>query len=575
MRNKSYKNFIFYSGLIVLLNSIIVTVVYSQEVTQTEEITVVAPYEPSVSDAFKINISPKIPDDKVEKPEFNYSIKPKLLQTLVSLEPIVPAKIMGESVTKLYKNYIKAGIGNYITPYIEFFANKLRSKKNAFGVHLKHISSSGKIKDYAYPGCSNDEIDIYGKKFMTHHTLSANAFYKRNGLHYYGYKPNDFPEISLSKKDIKQSFNLFGLNTSFESNYSRGEKLNHVFSLSYYYLFDKFESKEQNIRFDADLNKVVTFFDFADDQKLGVEAKVDYYFNSDTLMNHNSGLIKFKPYYNLNFSQYSFILGLNTVVEADSISYMHFYPEVRAEVQVVKDILITYAGIKGEVNKNSFKTLSEKNPFIISTIPMRFSNYKLDQYGGIKGRITKYLDYNLYFINSSIENMPFFVNDTVSALGKGLNNQFTVVYDKVKYSRVIAEFGFHYKDKFNAMLRGKYNSYFLDNEEKPWHKPALEISLSAEYNLQDKIIIKGEIFTFSKVYARTFEKVEDPPIAVIKEIPVEINGMVDVNLGVEYRYSKLLSGFINFNNILNQRYFRWYNYPSYRFNVMLGVTYSF
>jgi hypothetical protein len=171
--------------------------------------------------------------------------------------------------------------------------------------------------------------------------------------------------------------------------------------------------------------------------------------------------------------------------------------------------------------------------------------------------------------------MPFFVNDTVSALGEGLNNQFTVVHDRVKYSRVIAEFGFHYKNKFNAMLRGKYNNYFLDNEEKPWHKPTLEIVLSADYTLQEKIKIKADLFTFNKMWARTFETQTDGTETEIVEVPVEIDSKVDLNLGVEYRYSKVLSGFLTLNNILGQRYFHWYNYPSYRFNMMLGVTYSF
>jgi hypothetical protein len=124
-------------------------------------------------------------------------------------------------------------------------------------------------------------------------------------------------------------------------------------------------------------------------------------------------------------------------------------------------------------------------------------------------------------------------------------------------------------------LRGKYNNYFLDNENKPWHKPTLEINLSADYNMQDKIWIKAEVFTCSKTYARTFEKTVSVPVTTISEVPVELKGFADINLGVEYRYTKLLSAFINFNNILGQRNFRWYNYPSYRFNVMLGVTYSF
>ena len=52
-----------------------------------------------------------------------------------------------------------------------------------------------------------------------------------------------------------------------------------------------------------------------------------------------------------------------------------------------------------------------------------------------------------------------------------------------------------------------------------------------------------------------------------------MKGIVDINLGAEYRYSKMLSFFVNFNNIANTRYYRWEKYPSQRFNLMAGLTF--
>ena len=52
-----------------------------------------------------------------------------------------------------------------------------------------------------------------------------------------------------------------------------------------------------------------------------------------------------------------------------------------------------------------------------------------------------------------------------------------------------------------------------------------------------------------------------------------LKGIVDCNLGAEYRYSKMLSFFVNFNNIANMRYVRWEKYPTQRFNMMLGLTF--
>lgn len=545
---------------------------YSQEVTETEEITVEAPYQPSVSDAFKINVSPRIPEEKLDKPNFDYSIEPKTIQTPVSLEPIKPAKIMSESVSKLYRNYAKIGLGNYWTPLIELYANKLRSNKSAFGIYVKQLSSSGTIKDYAFPGNSSTAVSAYGKKFMKNQTLSFDADYRRTGAHFYGYMPADFPEVNLSKNDIKQSYNLFGFNAGIESNHTKGKKVNNQTKLAYYYLFDRYEATEQNFKINEQLNKQFEFFEFSEMEKLGLDLGLDYYLNKDSVSDHNSGMIRIEPYYNLMFDQYSFKVGVRADIEMDSSTQVHVYPLVAIEVKVVKEYLRTYAGIYGGLDKNSEKSFSDENPFIISTIEKRFSNNKLSQFGGIRGRLGKYLDYNLSFVNSTIENMPLFVNDTVSAFAPGIDNQFTVVYDKVKYSRVIAEFGFHYKNKFNAMLSGKYNSYFMDNEEEAWHKPALELSISVDYNMQDKILLNAELITRSKMYARTYVLNADNEMVVNA---VEIDPMIDLNLGVEYRYSNVLSGFLTLNNILGQRYYNWYNYPSYRFNMMLGVTYSF
>ena len=44
--------------------------------------------------------------------------------------------------------------------------------------------------------------------------------------------------------------------------------------------------------------------------------------------------------------------------------------------------------------------------------------------------------------------------------------------------------------------------------------------------------------------------------------------------GIEYRYSKLLSFWVSFNNLAAQKYYLYHNYPSYRFRAMLGLTYA-
>jgi len=49
----------------------------------------------------------------------------------------------------------------------------------------------------------------------------------------------------------------------------------------------------------------------------------------------------------------------------------------------------------------------------------------------------------------------------------------------------------------------------------------------------------------------------------------------DMNAGVEFRITKLLNLWFQMNNIFNNKYERWHQYPVYGFNVLGGIIFSF
>lgn len=52
--------------------------------------------------------------------------------------------------------------------------------------------------------------------------------------------------------------------------------------------------------------------------------------------------------------------------------------------------------------------------------------------------------------------------------------------------------------------------------------------------------------------------------------PVHVNA----NLSAEYRYTKILSFWLKINNIAFNRNYDWAFYPTQRFMMMAGLTYS-
>ena len=175
-----------------------------------DEVKVVAPYEPTISDAFKIMLNPVIQDTLDIDIDFDYLIPARNITTNFEPEPITPARMRGEPLTKLYRGLLKGGYGSYSTPYFEGFLNSLRSNEYAYGLRMKHLSSGGNIPDHGYSAYSDNLVNIYGQRFFERFTLDANMMYERNVLHYYGFKPDDYEDNQpmtdfldkLSNKDI-------------------------------------------------------------------------------------------------------------------------------------------------------------------------------------------------------------------------------------------------------------------------------------------------------------------------------------------------------------------------------------
>ncbi|HNW53038.1 MAG TPA: hypothetical protein PKN21_02160, partial [Bacteroidales bacterium] len=208
MRNSAYK--ITFITLVSLFISAVINPVWAQVKTYNEEITVVAPFNPIIPDAFKISSNPAITDTLASIPQMTYSVVPRLAEVRPVIEPLPAVKLVAEPISKLYRNYIRGGGGNYSSIYGELFMSNLRSKKYLSSVHLKHLSSAGEIKDYGPAANSRQEAEISGTRYFDELALAGKIYYNRDGLHLYGYKPADYPDTVIEKEDVQQRYHTAG-----------------------------------------------------------------------------------------------------------------------------------------------------------------------------------------------------------------------------------------------------------------------------------------------------------------------------------------------------------------------------
>jgi len=523
-------------------------------------------FTPSVSDAQKMNSSPILHDTVYKVPEFSYNIMEKKVETPFKVSSIRPAKLLGEPLNKLYSNYVALGMGNYLSPFFEFYHNKLRSRNTKYGVHLKHFSSAGSISDYGFPAWSNNLVEVYGSKFWKKSVFDVSASYKRDVTHYYGFKPKEYPDSLLPKDvDIVQLFNLVCTDLHWYRYRLRKKEMDYDINLNYYFLQDYYNSLEHKITFDSRLDWYTDFIKSAKNERLGFEVENELYINDwqaygGTTMN----MITVKPFYKLEYGLLSLKVGVDMQIISYVNSNLYFYPRAELNLAAIPEVLYFNFSLIGGNYRNSLKSLTDENPFVNTTMQQEFTNRKYQINFGLGSSISKSVNFDIQLYYDKLERAPLFITDTNSMY----NNQFTVIYEDYDRLNLQMDLAYRLHDRLSFLMRANYYVYNMTEQLFPWHKPNYDFSLAANYNIQNKIFFKAEFITYgsSKV-----------PVWDDKGVlsPQTLKAWVDLNIGVEYRYRKKLGLFVNFNNVTASRYYRWYNYPSYKFNIMAGLSYIF
>jgi hypothetical protein len=528
---------------------------------QQKEVRVVKPYSPTLSGAEKIELLPSM-DEQIDFsiPEISYQLYPKRYESQFTLEPIAAARMVKMPLERLYKSRLNLGFGNYMTPLAELNINQLRSRNGTMGIYLKHHSMNGKVKldnDMKAPaGFNENELDFYGSRFMKNSVFEYALGASYNSYVHYGVNPE--LDTVLERKDALQPYFTGEGKLGLHSMHADSFHLNYKAALEYYYFTHDFNETEHGAKASLEFDKKLRILDIA--AELG-GVFLGHYPDWDTLVG-NKTIFWFNPSISKGSSQWRLLGGVNFYGEVINGEFIpHLYPRALFQFNMVKRIIIPYFGVDGYLENNSNRQVVEDNPYIIPTLSVKPTSHRLIGYAGLKGHITRAVSYNLKASYSIIEDAYFYVNDNSDPL----MNQFTVVYDDITLGTLHGELAIRPGDSWKVFLKGNYYSYItMVKEDRPWNKPEFDISLQLRYNMGDKIILDAGFYTIGSRYFENHNPAEE------ETLPLTF----DLNLGAEYRYSKLLSFWVKFNNMAAQSYYLYNQYPSYKFRAMLGFSYA-
>lgn len=530
----------------------------------------------------KISEMPQSRDSVMEIPKIIYYLEPAQHEVNFEVEPIKPARLkIVEPLEKLYAGYVKAGIGNYTTPYVEAYYNSTRSKKNSWGIDLLHHSSLGSINDLGVNKFSDNHLGGFYKHFLRKHTLYTSLNYDRNAFHYYGFTAADtlIPEIYRTTDDTtKQAYHLISFSSELKSMFKDSARLNHVVGLDYNYLNGLANTHEHNIVVDANLFKYLGKEEIGADIALDINALKQQYVPAleDTSGNviedptTNNTIFEATPYIFSRGDNWAVKAGLSIYANIGNAAKFHFYPDVEANYSLFNDIFIPYVGLTGGIKRNSFNSLRLENPFILENAVVQNTNQKLKIYGGIRGSVSSTISFNLAVGHEVLDGLAIFGADSLYSY----ENKFSVMYDTLSRTTISGQLAYQKLEKLKLYGKGEYFAYSSGRKEFAWHQPDYKFTLSGTYDLADKILIRANVFVIGTRKSYSYLPIDGVEALNGKYI-FTLKPFVDANLGFEYRYNKKLSAFVNFNNLAGKKYLQWSNYPVQSFQVLGGVTFSF
>lgn len=535
----------------------------AQDDKLTKQVQVVRPYEPTISDAFKLNQMPRVQDTLKIVPKFTYTLASRPMIPGLRVDPITPARMVAEPQSKLRMGYVRLGIGTYTSPLAELYVNQLRSNNNVFGGWLKHKSSFGKIKldngvksDADY---SRTAINLFGKRIFSNSLLWGDLEYNNKGFTYYGYDTSS-PTADLNNQDSKQKFNQLDAALGYHSTHTDSTHYNYAVSSNFRYFADNFSMQQNTIGINVSADK------FFKAERVGLDLSIKHIAKNEKLDSINNTIIKFSPWIGLFGEQWRVKAGVQYLYDANSYQKnTFFYPIAHLSYDIISHYLIPYVEMSGRLEENSYDKILNENPWVVPGIDVFNTNHKMNLVGGVKGNFSSNVSYNAFASYSIVDSMYFYVNTSLDPANP-LFNRFDVETDNVTQTRFVGELTIAASSSLSFFLKGQYQSFKMKELEKPWHKPELEGQLSVRYNLRDKILVNFDIIAEGKRFAKN---------ADIANPITELNGLVDVNIGLQYNYNRRLGAFLDINNIAASKYSHYYLYPMQRFNIMAGVSYAF
>lgn len=543
-----------------------------QDSTLNRTVVVENEYNPSIMDASKINVLPRIEEPAVVKKGIEYAtaLRPVAAWTYENMSAIHREWPQD----KARRGYVRAGYGNYGNVDVKagYVWDPTESDRLRVAVSLDGMN--GTLKKW------NDE-DWKSRFYTTDIRLAyrhqfAKATLRLGG----GVTSRIFNYLNGGEQNDEGIYTSFLPTVTDKQHHtlgdfyigvaSRNEDLPLQFSLQtglkYFdikYPTDRLES--------AGTEKIIhTLGDvwgrLNEEQRIGVQFQMDnLIYAADSAMSNYTSLC-LNPYYQWEGEDWKIRLGAHVDWQSGEHSGIDAAPDLHAEYRFA-DSYVLYLQAVGGRELNDYRRLAAFSPYWALTNSVASTYVPLNATLGWKASPVNGLWLHL-FGGYRIS------NDELSGSSFMARNSLFYTYflqDNAKTAYGGAELKYGYKDLFDVSLKGTYYSWSTDSPSENLYlstKPKLELDFRAE----------AKVFEGLNVHAGyRYVQREDYVTRGTNGEPVDsgLGNISDLSVGATYRFWKDVAVFGRVNNLLNKQYYTDYGYPAQKLNVLFGLSCRF
>ncbi|MFZ4679712.1 MAG: TonB-dependent receptor [Flavobacterium sp.] len=545
----------------------------------TEVVNVVKPYTPTVSDAFKVKETPTLDDDDTKKKEnIHYTIFSFPVASTFAPSKGKAANVDKSAEDKIFSNYLSLGAGNFGIINAELFVTENISNTDYFGGMLRHSSSQGGIKDVILDDkFFNTALDLtYGSRTKAM-SWNADLGYKNQVYNWYGIYPGLLSDATIASIEEQQTYHTLYIGGRLGLDNILKES-----SFRFTRFWDAFGSAENrfvakpSLEFDIIEHKIkadfiVDYISGSFDQNLDKTASIKYGFTN----------VGFQPSIKIQKEDFTVNAGVGffySATQEAGESKFFIYPQVTGSYKIVGDLMIFYAGLEGTLQQNSYHDFVQDNFFVSPTLAVAPTNQKFDVYAGLKGKLASSISYNIRGSYKNEDGKALFRSNiynlsNANTDGYTYSNSFDVLYDKVKTLSFFGELKADFSKNVSFGINGTFSSFSTDVEKEAWNLPAIRLATTLDVTITPKCYAGTSMYFVGERKDVFEQSTVTPPLP--DDVNITLKSYFDLNAHVGYKFSDRMTFFLKGNNLANQDYQRWLNYPVQGLQILGGASYKF